>query len=162
MRKVLVPCVIFRPYHQWICLNVQLTSILSGLVTSHSSTVISGAPFRVYWESNPKSCSALDRLRTAAITRSPELASCRTNSRPIPLDAPTTTHVLVILIDCRGRIDMRVSTAGRTEKGNEITNMGELIFDSTCWSYPLSWWEDERIFYRKWKNGGVKLEGMNG
>lgn len=57
---------------------------------------------------------------------------------------------------------MRVSTAGRTEKGNEITNMGELIFDSTCWSYPLSWWEDERIFYRKWKNGGVKLEGMNG
>lgn len=80
--------------------------------------MIREAPSRVFRETSSKSSSALDRLRTPAITRCPEFASCRTNSRPIPLDAPTTTHIPDILVDCRGVIVVRRSMGGRTAEKN--------------------------------------------
>lgn len=69
--------------------------MLSSLVTSHSSTKqrsdLDG------WEINCESSSALDGLRTPAITLWPRSRSCFTNSKPIPLEAPTTAHVSAIL-----------------------------------------------------------------
>ena len=63
--------------------------MLSSLVTSHCSIW----QFPDFDWTNSGSFVAVDGFRTPAITCFPPSKSCFTNSRPIPRDAPTITHV---------------------------------------------------------------------
>ena len=93
--------------------------MLGSLVTSHSK--IRQDPDSAM-PAYPHSCEAFAGSRTVASTWSPRASSWRTHSRPMPLLAPTMTHVVgllqieVISIEIKGFRGVPIRTGGNAIK----------------------------------------------
>ena len=119
------------------------TSMLASLVTSHSK--IRQEPDSAT-PAQPHSCEAFVGSRTVASTWSPRARSCRTHSRPMPLLAPTMTHVAGLLH--RAVISIRTKLATKCPYGC-------MEIPPRCLNMPES--SGDPTIAMKYSNGQVTL-----